>query len=98
EMYDAVMKHAEDYDYAILSAAVADFTPTNQADGKLKKSEVGSTMQLDLQQTRDILSALGRRKREQQILIGFALESNNEIEFGKQKLIEKNCDMIVVNT
>ncbi len=95
EMYDACHNHFKDVDAAILSAAVADFKPTNVAEQKIKKT--GDSLQIELVRTQDILASLGDIKNKQ-ILIGFALETNNEIENAKGKLKKKNLDLIVLNS
>jgi phosphopantothenoylcysteine decarboxylase/phosphopantothenate--cysteine ligase len=98
EMYDSVMNEFYKCDIAIMSAAVADYTPINPYKGKLKKSDVGEKMTVELQSTNDILSSLGTDKREDQLVVGFALESANEIENGWKKMKAKNCDMMIVNS
>ncbi len=97
QMYDAVMPHADTADVFILAAAVADYAPAKKHDGKIKKSDTGETMTIELQQTPDILAALGRARRSGQVLVGFALESEQVQEYGREKLQRKNCDMIVAN-
>ncbi len=96
EMLEAVMMHSDKQDIIIMSAAVADFTPENKHEGKIKKGATES-MAVLLKKTTDILSELGKRKTVNQILIGFALESQDAIAYGKKKLIEKNCDLMIVN-
>jgi phosphopantothenoylcysteine decarboxylase / phosphopantothenate---cysteine ligase len=95
EMYQAAMKHI-DYDIAVLAAAVADYTPISVAQEKIKKSN--GTLDIQLQKTKDVLKELGSIKKEKQILVGFALETNNEREFAQKKLQEKNADLIVLNS
>lgn len=95
EMYQASMDHS-DYDIAVLAAAVADFTPVDVADQKIKKSEV--ELELRLQKTKDILLALGKMKKAKQILVGFALETNDEKTNALIKLKEKNADLIILNS
>ncbi len=95
EMYQAAFPEFEDADIAILAAAVADFTPSKVYDEKVKKSDAG--MDVELQKTKDILMSLGEVKKDQ-ILVGFALESENELENAKGKLARKNCDLIVLNS
>jgi phosphopantothenoylcysteine decarboxylase/phosphopantothenate--cysteine ligase len=97
QMYDAVMERSEMADVMILAAAVADFTPAVKHIGKLKKASLGDTMTLELAQNPDILGTLGKRVQPHQTLIGFALEAANYEEYGRKKLHEKNCDMIVLN-
>ncbi|RLD30217.1 MAG: bifunctional phosphopantothenoylcysteine decarboxylase/phosphopantothenate--cysteine ligase CoaBC [Bacteroidetes bacterium] len=95
EMYDAVHKHFDNTDIAILSAAVADYKPKNIADQKIKKKD--STLHLELEKTKDILASLGQIKQKQ-ILVGFALETNDELENAIKKLKSKNLDLIVLNS
>ena len=95
EMYDAVHAHFEDANIAILSAAVADFKPKQVASQKIKKKE--STLTLELEKTKDILASLGVLKKKQ-FLVGFALETNNELENAKGKLKKKNLNLIVLNS
>jgi phosphopantothenoylcysteine decarboxylase/phosphopantothenate--cysteine ligase len=96
EMHDAVMKISEKQDIIIMSAAIADFTPDQKHEGKIKKGNADS-MTVSLKKTTDILSALGKKKAMHQKLIGFALESDDALNYGKKKLNEKNCDMVIVN-
>jgi phosphopantothenoylcysteine decarboxylase/phosphopantothenate--cysteine ligase len=98
DMFNEVMKYQEQQDIFIMSAAVADFTPTDYYSGKIKKTEKGEKFVIELKPTKDILGTLGKIKTPHQILIGFALESKNELDYGKEKLERKNCDMIVVNS
>ncbi len=95
DMYDAVHQYFEISDIAILSAAVADFTPKEVALQKIKKKE--RTLTLELEKTKDILASLGSIKK-QQFLVGFALETNNELENAKAKLKTKNLNLIVLNS
>ncbi|WP_242119292.1 bifunctional phosphopantothenoylcysteine decarboxylase/phosphopantothenate--cysteine ligase CoaBC [Aestuariivivens sediminicola] len=95
EMYDNVHKFYQDTDIAILSAAVADFRPKHPSSKKIKKNDAGLT--IELEKTKDILESLGRLKRHQ-YLVGFALETDNEIENAKQKLKRKNLNLIVLNS
>jgi phosphopantothenoylcysteine decarboxylase/phosphopantothenate--cysteine ligase len=97
EMYDESIKHFPNIDIAILSAAVSDFKPINYFQGKIKKEQVGENPIIELTKTKDILYELGSRKNSKQFLVGFALESENLIDNGKQKLSKKNCDLIVAN-
>jgi len=96
EMYEAVHRHFTETDIAILAAAVADFTPENTSAQKIKKS--GKTMELRLKSTPDILASLGKIKKAEQILIGFAMETQNEVENARKKLKKKNLDFIVLNS
>ena len=95
EMYNAAMLHSN-YDIAVLAAAVADYTPVAIAEQKIKKAN--GVFDLKLQKTRDILQALGEIKKDRQILVGFALETENEIINARKKLEQKNADMIVLNS
>lgn len=95
EMYKACHKHFKETDIAILSAAVADFKPKNKAHQKIKKDS--ATLSIELEPTRDILASLGEIKKNQ-ILVGFALETENEVDNAKKKLKKKNLDLIVLNS
>lgn len=95
QMYDKTIECFEKSDVAICSAAVADYTPKQKFDTKLKKQE--GDMFIELSATKDILKSLGEKK-EHRILVGFALETDNEIENAKKKLINKNLDFIVLNS
>ncbi len=95
EMYSAVHQYYKSCDIAILSAAVADFTPKEVALQKIKKKE--STLTITLEKTKDILASLGEIKGGK-YLVGFALETENEIENAKTKLKKKNLDLIVLNS
>lgn len=96
EMYDKAVNIFSSVSVAIMAAAVADYRPKIVADQKMKKSDDDLT--LTLERTPDILKTLGKRKVDGQFLIGFALETNNEIEYAKQKLDSKNADMIIMNS
>jgi phosphopantothenoylcysteine decarboxylase/phosphopantothenate--cysteine ligase len=95
EMYTAAHKYFAAVDIAILSAAVADYTPKNVATQKIKKND--ATLEIELLKTKDILASLGEIKKHQ-FLVGFALETNNELENAKSKLSRKNLDAIVLNS
>ncbi|MFT7052220.1 MAG: phosphopantothenoylcysteine decarboxylase/phosphopantothenate--cysteine ligase [Psychroserpens sp.] len=95
EMYEACHNYFKNVDIAVLSAAVADYRPKNIAAQKIKKTE--STFTIELEKTKDILKSLGAIKK-QQFLVGFALETNNELEHAKGKLESKNLDLIVLNS
>jgi len=88
--------HFEESDISVLAAAVADFRPKTVADKKIKKK--GATLSIELERTTDIAATLGKQKKEGQLLIGFALETNNELENAKGKLERKNFDFIVLNS
>jgi phosphopantothenoylcysteine decarboxylase/phosphopantothenate--cysteine ligase len=96
EMYNACHEVFDKADLAILSAAVADYTPSVKADQKIKKKE--STLTLELTKTKDILKSLGEKKKAEQVLVGFALETNDEEKNALTKLKEKNADLIVLNS
>lgn len=96
QMHDTAVPLFVDADIAILSAAVADYRPKQVAQQKIKKRDASLTIELD--PTPDILAAMGRAKRPGQILVGFALETENAISNGMEKLTRKNCDLIVVNS
>lgn len=96
EMYNACHEIFDKTDLAIMSAAVADYTPVKKADQKIKKEE--NNLNLELTKTKDILKSLGTLKTKSQVLVGFALETANEKEYALKKLSEKNADMIVLNS
>ncbi len=95
DMYKEVHKYFTTSDIAILSAAVADYKPKEAATQKIKKKS--ETLTLELEKTKDILGSLGIIKK-QQYLVGFALETNNELEHAKGKLKRKNLNLIVLNS
>ena len=95
DMYNAVHEHFNTVDVAVLSAAVADFTPKEVSNQKIKKKS--DTLTLELGRTKDILASLGDIKTSQ-YLVGFALETNNELENAKGKLKRKNLNLIVLNS
>lgn len=96
EMLAAAVKHFAHSDMAIMSAAVADYTPVDPAPEKIKKNE--GQLTIELKKTTDILKTLGQAKRNGQVLVGFALETQNEKSHALKKLEEKNVDMIVLNS
>ena len=95
EMYEACFSHFDAVDVTIAAAAVADYKPKNKAQQKIKKDD--ATFIIELEKTKDILASLGKVKK-QQFLIGFALETENEIEHAKLKIQKKNLDLIVLNS
>ncbi|MBZ4034849.1 bifunctional phosphopantothenoylcysteine decarboxylase/phosphopantothenate--cysteine ligase CoaBC [Flavobacterium sp. 17A] len=95
EMYDACHLYFNEVDAAIAAAAVADYKPKFVADQKIKKN--AAEFSIELEKTKDILSSLGLIKKNQ-FLIGFALETENEIENAKLKIQKKNLDLIVLNS
>jgi phosphopantothenoylcysteine decarboxylase / phosphopantothenate---cysteine ligase len=96
EMLHACEQQFTTTDIAIMSAAVADYTPAKVASEKIKKAE--KDLDISLTKTTDILKKLGGLKTNKQVLVGFALETNNEKEYALQKLQTKNADMIVLNS
>lgn len=95
DMYDACHEFYNSVDVAIAAAAVADYRPKNVANQKIKKND--ATFSIELEKTKDILASLGEQKKNQ-FLIGFALETENEIEHAKQKIQKKKLDLIVLNS
>lgn len=95
DMANEMKKHFETADYVICAAAIADYTPALKKNQKIKKNDPQISLLLD--KTEDILAYLGAHKTHQ-TLCGFAMETENEIENGKAKLIKKNCDLLVVNS
>lgn len=93
EMFDAVKENYSGIDYIIMSAAVADFKPVKKIKGKIKKSR---ELTIQTSKTIDILEYLGSHKNEAK-LVGFALETENEIENAKEKISKKNLDLVVIN-
>ncbi|GAB2542032.1 bifunctional phosphopantothenoylcysteine decarboxylase/phosphopantothenate--cysteine ligase CoaBC [Spirosoma aerophilum] len=96
EMFEATRLVFEKADIVVLSAAVADYTPAHPADQKIKKKE--TVFSLELTKTTDIAATLGAQKRPGQLMMGFALETNNERENALKKLYSKNLDWIVLNS
>jgi len=96
EMLKACLESSESADILMMSAAVADYKPAQVASQKIKKSEPSLTIQLE--KTTDILKTLGEQKRDGQLLIGFALETENELENAQEKLKRKHLDLIILNS
>ena len=96
EMYEAVMGEMGQHDIVVSCAAVADFKPVRCEGAKVKRGKAHWT--LELEPTADIAEELGKRKREGQLLVGFALETNDEVCNALQKLHKKNLDLIVLNS
>jgi phosphopantothenoylcysteine decarboxylase/phosphopantothenate--cysteine ligase len=96
EMLEACEKYFITAKACIMSAAVADYTPTHVALQKIKKHDAG--LNIELKKTTDILKTLGEQKRDGQILVGFALETNDEEQNAISKLQRKNLDFIVLNS
>jgi phosphopantothenoylcysteine decarboxylase/phosphopantothenate--cysteine ligase len=95
-MFDASTAEYENASAAILAAAVADYRPKETADKKIKKNS--DEMTVELVKNPDILATLGKQKKEGQVLVGFALETDNELENARTKLEKKNLDFIVLNS
>lgn len=95
-MYNAVMSEIDDADIIVMAAAVADYTPAQVSDEKLKKKD--GDMYVEMKRTRDILKEAGKIKKANQYICGFAMETQNLIENAKAKLEAKNADMIVANS
>lgn len=96
EMHKAVLQFWNEANVGILAAAVADYRPRHRALEKIKKTN--AELKLELEITKDILAELGSRKRKDQKLIGFALETENELENARRKLTAKNLDLIILNS
>jgi phosphopantothenoylcysteine decarboxylase/phosphopantothenate--cysteine ligase len=96
EMYQAAVKVWSGCQLGVFAAAVADYKPKEVANQKIKK--LGDTISIELVKTSDILQFIGKSKGADQILVGFALETQNELENAKQKIAKKNLDMIVLNS
>jgi phosphopantothenoylcysteine decarboxylase / phosphopantothenate---cysteine ligase len=95
EMFAAAHRHADESDVCVLCAAVADYKPAQVSPGKIKKGAV--QFSLELIPTRDILDSLGRRQNRKFLLVGFAAETDHLEANARNKLREKNCDIIVAN-
>ncbi len=98
DMFQAVKANYEHQDIIIKTAAVADYTPANYVDEKIKKKDNDSDLCIELQRTTDILNWLGQNKKEGQILCGFSMETQNMLENSKKKLEKKHADMIAANS
>ncbi len=96
EMLNACIAHFTETDITVMSAAVADYTPVEVAQQKIKKKE--DHFNIELKKTTDILATLGKQKSEKQLLVGFALETTDEENYAKEKLKKKNLDLIVLNS
>lgn len=95
DMFEAVKNNFKDCDFIIKAAAVSDYTPVQIFDKKVKKQDGNLT--IEFQRTQDILKYVGDNKQEGQKIIGFAAETNNLIEYAKEKIVKKNLDYIVAN-
>ncbi len=96
EMFEVCMEHFPVCDGAVMTAAVADYAPVVSETEKIKRTE--TNLHIELRPNRDIAAELGRIKKKGQILVGFALESQNELKNAVSKLKTKNLDMIVLNS
>ncbi|HEY8689765.1 MAG TPA: bifunctional phosphopantothenoylcysteine decarboxylase/phosphopantothenate--cysteine ligase CoaBC [Chitinophagaceae bacterium] len=96
QMFDACMNNFSNTDIAVMAAAVADYMPEDFSTKKIKKTE--DVLSLNLKRTNDILKKLGEQKSKDQIVVGFALETNNEKENALTKLEKKNVDLIILNS
>ena len=95
DMFEAVAEHAPQCDFIFKAAAVADYTPADYADNKIKKKD--GDLSIPLRRTQDILKYLGQHRREGQIICGFSMETENMLENSRAKLTKKNVDMICAN-
>ena len=95
DMYNAVLDNFEQADITIKAAAVADYTPVTVAENKIKKTDGDAN--IPLKRTKDILKELGSKKRDNQFVCGFSMETENMLENSQKKLVNKNIDMIVAN-
>lgn len=96
DMYSVVMEHLDEVDGVVLCAAVADFTPITVADHKIKR--LSDNLVIELKPTKDIAAEVGKRKRNDQFTIGFALETNDEENHALEKMRRKKLDFIVLNS
>ena len=96
EMFEAVIANANEADIIIKAAAVADYTPADYVDQKIKKSDID--LSIPLNRTKDILKHLGMNRRKKQVICGFSMETENLLENSKKKLLSKNIDMICANS
>lgn len=96
EMYNAVVSNKVEFDVAVMAAAVADYTPKEIFTEKVKKKE--GDLNIEFIRTQDILKSLGKQKKKGQVLVGFAMETENELENATKKLESKNADLIVLNS
>jgi phosphopantothenoylcysteine decarboxylase/phosphopantothenate--cysteine ligase len=96
QMYQACAQYFDNSDVIVFAAAVADYTPKHPGRIKLKKKE--DEFSIEMVKTKDIALELGKRKKPGQVLVGFALETNDEIQNAKEKLKKKNLDLIVLNS
>ena len=97
-MFEAVTKRFEDTDIVIKAAAVADYTPAQYIDTKIKKDSCVDMSSLKLERTADILKWLGEHKKPDQLVCGFSMETENVLENSREKLKKKNADLIAANS
>jgi len=95
-MYKSVDENFLDSDVSIFAAAVSDYTPESVSENKIKKKD--ETLSISFNKTKDILKEMGAKKTDSQFVVGFALETENEIENAQSKLKRKNADMIALNS
>ena len=95
EMFQAVSDHCEEADMIFMAAAIADYTPANYVDNKIKKKD--GDLSIPLNRTQDILAWLGQHRRTDQVICGFSMETENLLENSRAKLVKKNADMICAN-
>lgn len=95
-MYNAVQENILNTDVVIMSAAVSDYTPKETSNSKIKKKT--DSLTIELKPTKDILKSAGENKKSNQVLVGFALETDNELENATKKIVNKNLDFIVLNS
>jgi phosphopantothenoylcysteine decarboxylase/phosphopantothenate--cysteine ligase len=98
EMHDTVVKKFPEADFVICSAAVADYRPSSIREQKIKKQEASQPPQIDLVENPDILKYCGHHKRSDQVVVGFALETNNERQHALEKMTRKQANMMVLNS
>jgi phosphopantothenoylcysteine decarboxylase / phosphopantothenate---cysteine ligase len=98
QMHEACLSEFKNSDLFIASAAVADFRPENPQNQKIKKEAGQDSTTIKMVKNPDILESAGRLKKPHQILVGFALETENQIENAKQKILNKNLDLIILNS
>ncbi|HWB63013.1 MAG TPA: phosphopantothenoylcysteine decarboxylase [Chitinophagales bacterium] len=96
QMYEQCAQYFPQCDVIIFSAAVADYTPKNPSPTKIKKA--GNEMTVELVKTKDIAGELGKTKKPNQVVVGFALETDNELHNAQQKLYNKHLDFIILNS
>jgi phosphopantothenoylcysteine decarboxylase/phosphopantothenate--cysteine ligase len=96
QMFESCMNLYPGCDISVMAAAVADYTPSRASDSKIKKEK--EKLVLELEPTMDILETMGKSKKKGQLLVGFALESENEIDNAKAKLKKKSLDLIILNS